>query len=148
MGYYVRITNSNVFIPKVKQEAAYKALCALNTADSLKGGGSYGPPPEGGPSVCLKRWFSWMDANYPEKCKDLKEVLEEVGFDVELSEAGDILSLGYDSKTGDEEHFLNALAPFVANGSFIEWQGEDGEKWRHEFDGHKIRTRTARTVWM
>jgi len=148
MGYYVRITNSNVFIPKVKQEAAYKALCALNTDDSLKGGGSYGPPPEGGPSVCLKKWFSWMDPNYPEKCKDLKEVLEEVGFDVELSEAGDILSLGYDSKTGDQEYFLTALAPFVTNGSFIEWQGEEGEKWRHEFDGHRIRTREARTVWV
>lgn len=148
MGYYVRITNSNVFVPKIKQEAAYKALCDLNGDDSIKSGGQYAPPPEGGPSVCVKKWFSWMDPNYPEKCKTLAEVLQEVGFDVEHNEAGDIISLSYDSKTGDEDYFLNALAPFVTNGSFIEWQGEEGEKWRLEFDGRNVRSREGRTTWV
>lgn len=144
MGYYISITNSNVFVPKDKHEAAYKALCDLNSNDAIKSGGCYPPPTDGRPG----KWFSWMDPNYPEKCKDLVEVLTEVGFDVEVSPAGDILSLGYDNKSGDQNIFLYALAPFVTNGSFIEWRGEEGERWRFEFDGHKVREKEGRTVWV
>lgn len=131
MGYYVRTTGSNFYVAQSKKNAAYEALCALNQRDDLKTGGS----------------FSWMAADYPSKCEDLKEVLEEVGFDVVEDEAGNVTGLHYDSKTGQESLFLSALAPFVRDGSHIDWQGEEGEHFRYEFSGGRMLERDGRIVW-
>lgn len=64
------------------------------------------------------------------------EILREIGFeDCHISEAG-ALELGwYNGKSRDEEEFLIALAPFVPAGSYVNWEGEDGEHWQDYFDG-------------
>lgn len=155
MGYYVRTTRSDFRVKKEKFDAAYKALCELNQRDDLKDGGSYaGPgkvnansPRPDGMSYHPAKWFSWMDADYPSKCKDLAEVLQQVGFEVYDDAEGNIEALSYDSKTGCEEVFLEALAPFVEKGSFINWTGEEGEQYRHDFDGTEMRTLLGTTVW-
>ena len=72
MGYYVQIVESNARIPAANLKAAYEKMCALNvTHDHAKRGGSYSDGKQ------TAKWFSWMDANYPETCKDAKEVLEQ-----------------------------------------------------------------------
>ncbi len=43
-------------------------------------------------------------------CDSLPKVLEELGFGIDYNDEGDIVGLSYDSKTGDEDVFLNALA--------------------------------------
>ena len=143
MGYYVSTTNVSFNIPYPNFEAAYKAMCELNTThDHLKRGGSY----SGGEQKA--KWFSWMDANYPETCKTMQDVLTEVGFDMVFSPRdNDLISVHYDNKTGQEELFLEALAPFVREGSYIEWNGEDGAKWRNEFRDGKMYTKSGVTVW-
>ena len=153
MGYYVRTTDCDFYIAKSKKNPAYEALCALNQHDDLKVGGSFGgelsgdsPRPEG-LSYHPARWFSWMSPDYPSKCKDLRQILEELGFEVEEDDAGNITYLRYDSKTGQEVLFLSALAPFVRDGSTIDWQGEEGEHFRHEFSGGRLMHRAGRVVW-
>ena len=131
MGYYVQIVESNARIPAANLQRAYEKMCALNvTHDQQKRGGSY----SGG--VQTSRWFSWMDANYPETCKDAKAVLEQLGFECSYAANGDLLIDGYDSKTGQEDLFLKAIE-FDAEGT-ITWRGEEGESWTTTFLGDTI----------
>ena len=135
MGYYVHITDADWYIPTDKQDAAYKAVCALNERNDLKRGGTY-PRPEGleqttGANDHL--WFAWMDAYYPDTCPNLHAVLEQVGFDLEELDEG-LAIRGYNNKSGQEELFLSALAPFAesiyADEPLINWMGEEGEMWQ------------------
>lgn len=56
-------------------------------------------------------------------------------------EAGAIDRLGFiGDRMGRQDQALEALAPFVEAGSWLPWQGEEGEYWRSEFDGRAMRT--------
>ncbi len=135
MGYNVYIQAADFTIPAENLDAAYKAMCDLNARDDLKTGGSW----SGGQQTA--RWFAWMDENYPETCKDAVAIFDALGFDnTYLTEDGSLELGEYDSKMGSEEHFLQAVAPFVKAGSYIEWRGEDGEAWKQEFDGKGMRS--------
>ncbi len=147
MGYYVTIEETDFTISKDKFEDCYKAMCKLNERDDLKNGGGWNrngissdsPRPEG-LDYHPAKWFSWMDANYPEKCKTFIEILDELGFhDYEYSHVnGDLIGLSYDNKTGNEYDFFNVIAPFVKKGSRINWIGEDHKQYQWYFDGKKI----------
>lgn len=145
MGYFVTTTDCNFFLPKENLDAAYKAMCDLNQRDDKKHGGrftkdglSYDSPRPAGLNYHPARWFSWMHPDYPSKCKSAMEVLQALGFDADLDEGGNIVSLSYDNKTGSEELFLEAIAPFVKDGSYICWRGEDGYEYRWLFQGGKM----------
>jgi len=155
MGYFVNITNQNFFVPKENFDAAYKAMCALNDRDDLKSGGSWGgngitsdsPRPEG-MTYHPAKWFSWMPANYPAVCKDFLSILKELGFEYDLDDSGNLGLVHYDNKTGAEGHFFEAIAPFVQDGSFIEWRGEDGGEYRWLFTNGTCSEQTVVTkVW-
>jgi len=115
-------------IKKENLDAAYKALMALqDLPDEAKGGGSSG----GGKMT--RRWFSWM----PEFLTTLtttKEVFEELGFEVAEDKDGNIDIARYDNKTGQEDIFVAAAAPFIEDTEY-EWIGEDGEFWLWVFEG-------------
>lgn len=134
MGYYVNIVDCDIHIPHDRLGKAYQAMCDLNKRDDLKRGGSYSAD---GPR---ERWFSWMDPNYPETCADAEEVLKALGFGVETDEEGNIVHLSYDSKIGQEELFLIAIAPWVRHGSYIDWVGEDNTRWRYSFEDGEFHT--------
>ncbi len=141
MGYYVEtvgdVADQVFFIPREKFDEAYKALCELNNHNELKSGGSF-PRTENVKGKHKSYNFSWMDWNYDETCKDLVEVLEEVGFDVYQNDTG-IIGLEFDSKRGDEKEFLKALAPFMKDGSYLPFKGEKGECWDYSFHKGKMR---------
>lgn len=157
MGYYVR-GNGHIVINRNDLSQAYKALCDLNEKDELKRGGRYGGPDgsesprPAGLNYHPARWFSWMDANYPETCPDAYAVLRQVGFHLtELSQPGMSedyirLELEYDEKTGQEELFMEALAPYVLTGE-IYWDGEDGAKWREVFANGTYKVQGATVVY-
>lgn len=131
MGYYVRIVRSDAVIPKANLTRAYEKMCALNvTHDAQKRGGSY----SGGKKT--ESWFSWMDANYPETCKDAKAVLEQLGFDCEYNAQGDLLIQGYDNKMGQEDLFLKAIEN-EATGQ-IRWVGEEDDVYYTNFKGDTV----------
>lgn len=147
MGYHVRIVDCDFTIPTENFAEAYKALCELNNHNELKRGGRSPCVAKDGPHDGV--WFSWMDWNYPEKCNGLVEVLEHVGFDVGYDEERGITYLDYDAKMGNEDVFLNALAPFVNDGSYIEWEGEEDEVWKHVYSNGKMKEISGRKeiVW-
>lgn len=138
MGYFVT-GNGKITLNEQDIQRAYEAMCELNDHDDLKNGGSWGgggitsddPRPEG-LNHHPARWFSWCDANYPDTRESFDSVLEMLGFSfvtsTELGEGTITYSLNYDNKMGQESLFLEAIAPFVVEGS-IEWVGEDNAMW-------------------
>lgn len=154
MGYYVSIYEGSATLPADKLDEAYKLMCALNDNDEIKRGGSWGGEtdkdsarPEG-LNYHPHRWFSWMDANYPETCPDAFTILQQLGFEMERTEDGSIIIGGYDNKTGQEDLFLNAICPLLTKDSFFVWRGEDGDTWRDEFGGATTVTKTPRIEWV
>lgn len=137
MGYYIQSTDAHWTIPADKVDDAYRAVVELNKKHHLKRGGSSFPlpKPEGSTSVSDRpdKWFSWMGWNYDETCETLSEVFEELGFYGSFENPDDGFFLGeeYDSKTGNEYLFLEAIAPFSTENSYINFTGEDGEMWRY-----------------
>lgn len=141
MGYYVTLTHTNAILPAANLDAAYQAMCALNERNDLKRGGSgwyaFGGTPEGEDPIVGphdKVWFSWMDWNYPETCSDAAAILAQLGFEFATGDDGSIEFLAYDNKTGAEDVFLDALAPYLVSDDddlphFV-WQGEDDAIWR------------------
>ena len=129
MGYYVN-GNGHLVIKKENLAAAYEALMALNDAPaSAKRGGSY----SGGEQH--SSWFSWMPADLRE-LPDTKSVFERLGFETMDYDGGLVITC-YDNKSGQEEVFFAAAAPFIENGSY-EWTGEDGAFWQWEFVDGKM----------
>ena len=130
MGYYVN-GNGELRIKKENLAAAYDALMALQDAPpKAKRGGSSG----GGEAP--RFWYSWM----PEDLRtlpDTKSVFAELGFEVNDNENGDLLISCYDSKTGQEDVFFAAAAPFIEDGEY-DWTGEDSDFWRWQFRGGKM----------
>jgi hypothetical protein len=129
MGYYVN-GNGELRIKAENLGKAYEALMALQDApDKAKRGGSY--------SANERRfWYSWM----PEDLRtltDTKAVFAELGFEVNDNENGDLLISCYDNKTGQEDVFFAAAAPFIEDGDY-EWTGEDGEFWKWQFTDGKM----------
>lgn len=146
MGYNVNTTGINFTIPADKLEEACQALKDLNKNDELKSGGSSGP--EG-----HKHWFSWMPEDYDETMDSAEEILNELGFDTESGfetedgKPGDLSITGYDSKSGDQDVFLEALAPFVPDGSYVNWEGEDGTHWQCWFEGGVMTQKNGSIVY-
>ena len=159
MGYYVKTDGADFFIAKYNFEEAYKACVALNDRDDLKTGGGgrftlpngeemkWGDPRPEGRNYHPMKWFAWMDANYPETCKTLDDILKALGFEINYDEVGNIDGLSYSDKIGSEEYFLNSISPFVRDGSYINWVGEDNQLWRHEFVKGTMITKSAKIVW-
>lgn len=122
MGYYVQTEKMKVVVPKENLETARERMCELNTHDEYKRGGDG-----------QKRWFSWLDDNYTE-AETAEEILNMVGYSTLQSETG-LLITGYNDKTGCEDLFLWSISDLCEPQSFVEWQGEDGERWLWEFGG-------------
>jgi len=139
MGYYVNITESKIRIPEEHFGAAYDALCAINAPEynHLKNGGSHGPDGQ------TAYWYSWMPENYPAETETLVDILDLLGFDLGYDMDGSIVELGYDNKTGNEDVFFMALAPFIEDGSWVMWKGEDGAMWGWEFADGRMYLRSV-----
>lgn len=129
MGYDVMTEEAQLRIRAEDKDSAYRAVCAINAPEynHLKRGGSFGPGEE------REYWYSWMPADYPSETNSLEQVLELLGFELAHDDNGDIIDLSYYQKTGNEDIFMLALAPYVEDGSYILWQGEDGERWMWKF---------------
>jgi hypothetical protein len=139
MGYYVN-GNGQLRIKAENLGKAHEALMALQDAPpKAKRGGSSGG------SEAPRYWYSWM----PEDLRtlpDTKSVFETLGFEVNDDENGDLLISCYDNKTGQEEVFFAAAAPFIEDGDY-EWTGEDSDFWAWEFEGGKMFVRYGKRTY-
>jgi len=147
MGFYVTLTNSSAILPKEHQEQAYKILCDLNNRNDLKSGGGNPRPdnlPEDKPHEYT--WFSWMPWNYHETCKNVQEIFEELGFDIAEDLNDNISFLNYDSKTGEEGDFFEAIAHLMTG--HMDWCGEDDSHWRWEFSPSGLELKWGEIVYV
>lgn len=129
MGYYVTVTDAQFRVPE--NDTVLQVLKDLNKRDDLKRGGTWG---ENGK---IQTWFSWMPENYDQHVTSVAEVFKALGFDTETKD-GYVHLLYYDNKTGQEDIFLHAVAPYVKTGDYIEWQGEDYARYRHDVRDGKL----------
>lgn len=81
-----------------------------------------------------KRWWT----KGPIQADTLQDLFAEFRWDVYTDDDGNINTIdfvGEKSGYGEDLEFLQSVAPFVREGSFIEMSGEDGQLWRWVFDG-------------
>jgi hypothetical protein len=140
MGYYVN-GNGALRIKSENLGKSYEALMALQDAPpKAKRGGSSGG------DKAPKYWYSWM----PEDLRTLADttaVFAELGFETRIEEpTGDLIISCYDNKSGQEDVFFAAAAPFIEDGDY-EWTGEDGDFWAWEFEGGKMFVRYGRRTY-
>lgn len=140
MGVDIRIIDSNFTIPHNHLDNAYKVLCHLNTKDEFKNGGWWGSDlvekPQDSTSVATdpNKRFCKLDWNYDETCKSTEDILNALGFETKTTQFGDLEIVGYEDEMGDENVFLEALAPFVEDGSYLQWINEDDLTWKCTFE--------------
>lgn len=134
MGYYVNTEDINIVVPKDLLKDAYRAICELNKHDELKRGGSHGPDKSKN-----QYWFSWMPEDIEAACPDLLSVISMLGFeDSEYDKDGNLVFGNYNNKTGQEDLLVDAIAPFVQEGSYAIWKGEDDVYYKWEFTNGKM----------
>lgn len=138
MGYYVTLTGAEFFVPENEETLAHMKDI-VSKYKKIQRGGSMGP---GG---MRETWFSWvMDSDILE-APSVEAIFNLVGFDTTKENNGFQID-GYNSKQGQEEVFLAHIAPFVANGSYVEFRGEDMEVWKYEVIDGKLHTFHGYTV--
>ena len=139
MGYYVTLMAADFTIPETPEVLA--AIHGMDTRfHALKRGGVVGgDKPE-------EKWFSWMPQL--DTLTSVQQVFEALGFDTEIdNETGNVGLIGYDSKTGQEDLFLSVVAPFVTDGSYTEWRGEDDLRYRFTVRDGRLTTQSAVVQW-
>ena len=142
MGYFVEIQHADWMLPRKHYDEAYRRMCELNvTHHSVKRGGSFRKDENG--IVHEGKWFSWMSPNYPDQCDTAKEILEELGFEIEEAEDGFAIQ-SYDNKTGQEDLFLESVSDLVVHSTgemlpFIVWSGDDGLSWKEVYGEKEVR---------
>lgn len=104
----------------------------------------------------LKRWEQEMIRSYPQisdmpplgKSTTLEEALEELDWEAETNDRGDIVDLWFrGEKLHDEDIWLDRIGTIVQPGSKIKMQGEDGCAWCWYFDGGRCVTYDGEIVF-
>lgn len=77
-------------------------------------------------------------------------ILEKLfGFSTIITDDFTITDIKYiwEKSTGVETKLMEALAPFVVSGSYIEMHGESGGQWRYVFKDGKFETKLPKIIW-
>ena len=143
MEYYIELRDSDFYIKEKNFKNVLEAISNLMTQTDKMNGGSSNED----------RWFSWVNTDNVLRAirqNNLRQVMTEWRFPVGFEDVGkgDICDLSFSGeKSGDEVYFFDAIAPWVEDGSFLEFQGEEGERWRWEFQNGKMIERFAKVIW-
>lgn len=131
MGYYIEMTDSNFVITKENFEKALKSLKDVFVPENMT---CYD---------CIngKRYphFSWVNTKSVLESTNIREALKEIRYIPKFNQNGDICNVKFTGeKYGNEEIFFSALAPYVESGSYICFEGEDGDTWKWLFENGKV----------
>ena len=113
------------------------------------------PPNVSGALTAIKalatsgRSFAWVTTSDYVNAETLTQAMQAWCWALSVDlETGEVQSINFEGeKLGDEKMLLDAIAPFVEPGSFIEMQGEDGELWCWIFDGKACEEKAAIISW-
>ncbi len=141
MGYCIEQVDSKVFISSEDQP---KALLKLKHQ-------LFPPITNTRPG---DRWsysgsrYAWVHDNECTSARNLVEFLDAWRWHVSMDDDGNITNLWFEGeKHGDDSKLFEALAPFVADGSYIEMIGEDGVMWRETFSEGKYTRVHPEIIW-
>ena len=106
----------------------------------------------------LRGWERRQMERYPQfaelrrrplgNAKSLKDTLCELSWEVEMDNSGAICEMYFEGdRLGDEDEWLDEIAPYVAVGSYLTMRGEDGFCWRWYFDGSHCTTYEGKLVF-
>ena len=140
MGYYIDQVGQNFFVPANKINDMVRAIHRLAFEEDKMGGATFS-------SGETTRHYSWVDMNFV-NLTDVKKVFNCWRWDIYLDDEGNIDSIFFNSeKLGDDTVFLNAIAPFVKDGSYIEMNGEEGAMWRWVFNNGVCEEKAPQIIW-
>ena len=125
MGYCVSLVESNL---KFKKEDANIILSTLKEFASNTS-------------------LMWADEHSILRAKNIKECFEEIRYP--LIESGDFYKIDYfdGEKLGDEERIFNSIYKYIEKGSYLEYVGEDGDKFRLVFGVKGCKYKYPTLIW-
>lgn len=126
MGYEAYSNEAKFFMKQEYAEDALKAIKSL-LKDAQKIG-----------------WVSYSDI---EDCETLEDAMYECGFELISDEQVFYHICFIHDKWDGNEQFLEAIAPFVQSGSYIQMVGEDATIWREIFENGTCTTKIAELVF-
>jgi hypothetical protein len=150
MGTYVTLIDSQVsWKDAAARAAALPQIQATLFTDqallALADGGNYGGTSDQQP-VAQRRWYSGTNTLICRSATDIADILGEF-FDRFDDQGETHWQLTFDNKLGQNQLLMETLAPFIAAGSYLSWEDEDGDRFRWEFDGTVMAERHLATAW-
>lgn len=140
MGYYVDMTEAEWELPE--DPALLQILKEMPVKyKSIQSGGSWGPNGQ------EEKWFSWTNDKEFEVATSCKSIAETFCFDTRTITEDKFELSSYNTKNGQQELFLAVTAPWVTEGSYTQWRGEDGEEWRWVAKNGKLHYQEAEVRW-
>lgn len=146
MGYCVEVTINNMVIPFDKMNDCLAAINNLHTKENLEKQASGGcsdfnlPIPE-------RIWYSWVQNPPVDGFFDLPTAFRAWRYDAFPENDSIVVESFRSEKLGDDEILFRAIAPFVNDGAIIEFDGEDGSRWRYVFENGEIKEQEAKISW-
>lgn len=79
-------------------------------------------------------YFAYLNNAEPDLWNNLSDAMSDWRFPIDVNDEQDVVDISFSGeKLGDEKQMFERIAPFVKTGSYIEFVGDEGEKWRIEF---------------
>lgn len=122
MGLHIEQEESNFFI---SSSDLPDVICALHEANG--------------------NW-DWVDSSYKD-IYDVEELFNALRWEVFI-EDGDVVGIEFaGTKLGDDERIMEVIAPWVADGSYIQMHGETLGVWRWCFESGKCIEKYPDVKW-
>ena len=79
----------------------------------------------------------------------IEEAMDYIGFAIDIDDkTGDIINIEYiNEKIGNLAEALKYIAPFVEDGCYIEFAGQDGDLWRYVFSNGACEEIAPEIIW-
>lgn len=134
MSYYIQQRFCKIFI-----SSSAKVACLSEIKDLIVA------------IIADRSKYKALWCNPPEKVLEadsLEAALELCGWTTQVDESGNIVSIGFiGTKYLDYRPLFVSFASFVKNGSYIEMEGESGERWRWIFYDNNVIVDDAILIW-
>ena len=136
MGYLMKQIDSRFNMEATHLDELVTEVKLLITPEAKEKNGASGSTWRG-KDVPIEKHYAWVDEVKAINAETFKEVAEAFRWEIGLNDGGDVYWINFDGDKygGDELVFLNAIAPGVKKDSYIEMEGEEGERWKWYFDG-------------
>jgi hypothetical protein len=129
MGYSARISETKFLIKEDNLEDSF-----IYTKDFL---------------IKYDKKISYVEKEDIEATNNLEDLFEVFGFEIDFdSTTGHLDTIDFVwEKLGEEMILLKQIAPYVEEGSYIQWVGEDGDIWRYVFRNNIFEIIKSKIEW-